>query len=400
MSIPVLTVRDTRIDVLRALALITIFVNHVPQNVIEPLTTKNFGFSDAAEAFVLISGVSAALAYGGKFSAGAGLATTLKMWRRAGGLYIAQLGTTMATLAIFAFFSLHYAVPELLTQINIRPVMDDTAAGLLGIVTLGHQLGYNNILSMYAVVLLALPVSLLIARAFGIGAMVAASGALWLAAGIFRIGPPNFPNDGVWFLNPLSWQFLFVIGVAAALHVKRGGRLPQSPALALAAAGYLLLSWAWVKIPLWGIDTSFGLPAVLTGFDKTYLSAPRLLHVLAAAYLIAVLPHVSNVFRLPESNPLAVMGRHGLSVFVLGTVLAMAAQAWRMVHIPSPASDITIVAIGIGAQFALAFYIEWYRRTVNGWRGAATSGIPARHDDRPSIPARQRGAAAPSSSVV
>lgn len=400
MAVQIPSRRDTRIDVLRALALITIFVNHVPHNPLELLTTKNFGFSDAAEAFVLISGVSAALAYGGKFLSGEGLAISLKMWRRACVLYLAQLGTTMGTIAIFAFFSLHFAVPELMTQINIRPVMEDTAAALLGIVTLGHQLGYNNILSMYAVVLLLLPLPLLIGRFFGLGAMVAASGALWLAAGILRIGPPNFPNDGVWFLNPLSWQFLFVIGVAGALHVRRGGRLPQSPLLALAATGYLLLSWAWVKIPLWGIDTSFGLPAVLTGFDKTYLSAPRLLHVLAAAYLIAVLPRVSNLFRLSETNPLAVMGRHGLSVFVLGTVLAMAAQAWRMVHIPSATGDLTILAIGIGAQFALAFYIEWYRRTANGWRAPATSGIPARHEDRASIPARQRGAAAPSASAV
>jgi hypothetical protein len=56
--------------------LVTIFVNHVPSNALEQLTTKNFGFSDAAEAFVLISGVSAALAYGPKFLAGAGLAAT------------------------------------------------------------------------------------------------------------------------------------------------------------------------------------------------------------------------------------------------------------------------------------------------------------------------------------
>ena len=392
--------RDTRIDVLRALALITIFVNHVPKNPLEQLTSKNFGFSDAAEAFVLISGVSAALAYGSKFLAGAGLATTLKMWRRAGVLYIAQLGTTMATLAIFAFFSLHYAVPELMTQINIRPVMENTAAALLGIVTLGHQLGYNNILSMYAVVLVLMPAFLLIGRAFGLGAMVAASGALWLGAGLWRIGPPNFPNGGIWFLNPLSWQFLFVIGVAAALHVKRSGRLPQSPWLALAAACYLLVSYAWVKIPLWGIDTSLGLPAVLTGFNKTYLSAPRLLHVLAAAYLIAVLPRLSNLFRLSSANPLAVMGRHGLSVFVLGTILAMAAQAWRMVHIPSTASNMTILAIGIGAQFALAYYIEWYRGVANGWREAATSGIPAHHDDRPALPARHGSVAAPSPEPV
>jgi len=401
MTVPVQKPRDTRIDVLRALALVTIFVNHVPSNALEQLTTKNFGFSDAAEAFVLISGVSAALAYGPKFLAGAGLAATLRMWRRAGVLYIAQLGTTMATLAIFAFFSLHYAVPELMTQINIRPVIEDTAAALVGIVTLGHQLGYNNILSMYAAVLVLLPAFLLIGRRFGLAAMVAASGAVWLAAGVWRIGPPNFPNQGVWFLNPLSWQFLFVIGFAAALDVRRGGRLPQSPWLALAATGYLMLSWAWVKIPLWGIDTSFGLPAVLTGFDKTYLSAPRLLHVLAAGYLIAVLPSVSRLFRLSPANPLSVMGRHGLPVFVLGTVLAMAAQAWRMVHIPSPASDMTILAVGIGAQFAIAYYIEWYRGVANGWRPAATSGIPAHHDARPvAIPARHERAAAPSRGPV
>ncbi|TIN29889.1 MAG: hypothetical protein E5Y32_35335, partial [Mesorhizobium sp.] len=46
--------RDTRIDVFRALALLIIFVDHVPGTVFETLTYKNFGFSDAAEAFVLI----------------------------------------------------------------------------------------------------------------------------------------------------------------------------------------------------------------------------------------------------------------------------------------------------------------------------------------------------------
>ena len=100
------TVRDTRIDVIRAIALVTIFVNHVPGNPFEQFTTKNFGFSDAAEAFVLISGVSAAFAYGLKFHGASALATTLKVWRRAGVLYIAQLGTTMATLALFSFFAL------------------------------------------------------------------------------------------------------------------------------------------------------------------------------------------------------------------------------------------------------------------------------------------------------
>lgn len=387
MTSRVSSVRDTRIDVIRAIALITIFVNHVPGNPLEPLTSKNFGFSDAAEAFVLISGVSAAFAYGLKFSSASAPALTLKMWRRACVLYIAQLGTTMATLAIFAFFALHFAAPELLEKINIGPVIDDTAAALVGIVTLGHQLGYNNILSMYAVILVLLPVFLLIGRA-GLPLMVAASGALWLAAGLLRIAPPSYPNDGVWFLNPLSWQFLFVIGLAAAMHVRRGGALPRSPYLVAAAALYLLVSFAWVRIPLWGVDVSFGLPSVLTGFNKTYLEAPRLLHVVAAAYLIATLPWLNGLARVSAANPLALMGRHALPVFVAGTVLSMAAQAWRMVHVPDRADDIAIAAAGIVLMFATAWYIEWYRRTVDGWRQGATSGIPARDEDRPASASR------------
>ena len=76
--------RDTRIDALRAFCLITIFINHVPGNPFELFTSKNFGFSDAAEAFVLISGVSAAYAYGLKFQPGSRLLTAIRAWRRAG----------------------------------------------------------------------------------------------------------------------------------------------------------------------------------------------------------------------------------------------------------------------------------------------------------------------------
>lgn len=381
------SVRDTRIDVIRAVALITIFINHVPGNPLESLTTKNFGFSDAAEAFVLISGISAAFAYGLKFNWQSALPLTLKMWRRAGVLYIAQLGTTMATLGIFSYFALQFAAPELLEKINIGPVMDDTAAALFGIVTLGHQLGYNNILSMYAAVLLLLPLFLIIGR-FSQLAMVAASGLVWLLAGIYKVGPLNYPNDGVWFLNPLSWQFLFVIGLAGMTYVKRGGKLPRNPFLIGLAAAYAVLALFWVKLPLWGVDISMGMPAVLTGFDKTYLSLPRLLHVLSVAYLVVSLPWVNGLARLPENNPLSVMGRHALPVFVTGTILSMAAQAWRMVFVTNLEVDIAIVAAGIVLQFAVAWYIEWYRGVQNGWKAASTSGIPARHGEATTVPAR------------
>lgn len=59
--------RDLRIDFFRGLALLFIFIDHVPDNVLARFTLRNFGFADAAEVFVLLAGFSAVLAYGRTF---------------------------------------------------------------------------------------------------------------------------------------------------------------------------------------------------------------------------------------------------------------------------------------------------------------------------------------------
>lgn len=367
--------RDTRIDVFRALALLTIFINHVPGTIYEHFTHKNLGFSDSAEAFVLISGMAVALAYGHRFGPGERLLSSLKMWRRAGVLYVAHLMTTLATIAIFASAAIFLKHPEFLNKINIRPLIDQPAEALLGLVTLGHQLGYNNILSMYAVVLILTPLMMLVAR-ISLPLMVGLSGLVWLLSGIYRIAPGNYPNDGVWFLNPFSWQFLFAIGIAGTMHVRRGGRICAHPALIGVAVGYLILSLAWVRIPLWGINISMGMPAVLTGFDKTFLSVPRLLHIVAIAYLIAVVPTLNSIARTSPHNPLAILGKHSLPVFIAGTLLAMVAQVMKLVNPGGLPYDTLLIATGIVMQFTLAYYLEWLPSI--GWgKKAAAKPAPA-----------------------
>lgn len=386
------TGRDTAIDVLRALALLTIFVNHVPGNPLEFLTTKNFGFSDAAEAFVLISGIAAGLAYGGKFRPGTRLLTTLKAWRRAGVLYFAQLATTLGTLAIFAFIALSLEAPELMKSINIGPVMEQPAQAIVGIVSLGHQLGYNNILSMYAVVLLMMP-GLLMIGAYSLPLMVGVSGAVWFLSGLFQIAPPAYPLGGVWFLNPLSWQFLFVIGMAATMHVKRGGEIRPAPVLIGFCAIFVIAALLWVRIPLWGWEAAIDLPVVLAGFDKTYLSLPRLAHVLSIAYLIVVTPRLVRALRLPASHPLTLVGQHALPVFIAGTLLAMAAQAWRTAAGTTIPGDIVIVMAGLALQFALACYLAWYRKLTKAGAAKPAVPAPAAKPHRP-VPPRVQGVTA------
>ena len=48
--------RDRRLDLFRGIANWAIFLNHIPNNAVNWITTRNYGFSDGADLFVFISG--------------------------------------------------------------------------------------------------------------------------------------------------------------------------------------------------------------------------------------------------------------------------------------------------------------------------------------------------------
>lgn len=351
--------RDTRLDVLRAVALLMIFVDHVPGQPLENWTLRNFGFSDASELFVLISGIAVALAYGRKYDMRNLSGLAVKAWRRAGTLFSAHLLGTFTTLAIFAAFAWVFARPELMEQISIPAVMQDPAKGFVALVTLGHQLGYNNILPMYMALMLAVPAVIWLERRSPVLLLVL-SAALWAAAGTFRIGPPRMLESGIWFFNPLSWQFLFVIGYVAMRRAAKGRRVGGNPALLIASIAYVAFAAVWIAAKLGAHNNlSFGLPFVLTGSDKTYLTGWRLLHVLALTYIFISLPMLSRFARLSYSHPLSVIGRHGLAIFVTGTILSILAQAVMTVTGNATEVGLSLIAAGIMIQIAAAYYFDW-----------------------------------------
>ena len=128
-SRPVSGLRDTRLDVLRALALLMIFVDHVPGQPLEHWTMKNFGFSDASELFVLISGIAVALAYGRKYDLKNLASLTVKAWKRVGTLFVAHMTGTLLTLAILEHWFMVLPLPsDALWKWGLRSRQPDTQA--------------------------------------------------------------------------------------------------------------------------------------------------------------------------------------------------------------------------------------------------------------------------------
>ncbi len=117
---------------------------------------------------------------------------------------------------------------------------------------------------------------------------------------------------------------------------------------------------------------------VITGFDKTFLSAPRLLHVLAMAHLIAVVPTLNSIARTAPEHPLAVLGKHSLPVFRCRYASAMVAQVMKLVNPGGLPYDTLLIATGIVMQFALAYYLEWLPTIGRGKQGAVQPGSELR----------------------
>ncbi|MFD2238714.1 OpgC family protein [Aureimonas populi] len=359
---PVAPVRDHRIDFYRGIALAMIFVNHIPGVLYERFTSRNFGFSDSAELFVFLAGFASAYAYGRPFLAGNPLVASIRALRRAGVLYLVHMALTMATIGLFVWAAMAFGEGALINHLGLGHLLTRTLDTLLGLATLGHQFGYVNILPMYMVLLVFLPALLLILRAFGARAMMAASVAFWIACGVWRLNMPNYPNPGGWFFNPFAWQVIFAAGLYCGLMKMEGkAAIAYRPWVFAAALAFLAYSLHVTVNALWHWQTSLPFHFLIKDIDKTFATLPRVLHLLALVYVFAYLPRFLPSLRVSRENPLAAMGRHSLPVFALGTMLSLSAQVVRFVREPGFLLDTALVGGGLLLQVALAAYLDWWR---------------------------------------
>src|SRR4029079_7822141 len=142
----------------RARALLMICIDHRPENVFQHVTQKNFGFSDAAELFVFLAGVSVALTYGTRFFEGETVGAVRAVLRRAFTLYWVQILISLLIVAIFVGAAALWNDDDLLEDADVvvsNPLQ--TAAAMLALL---HQLENANILPLYIALLLMTPLLL------------------------------------------------------------------------------------------------------------------------------------------------------------------------------------------------------------------------------------------------
>lgn len=357
--------RNVLLDFFRGWVLITIFISHIPKTVYTQFTHGNFGFTDAADAFVFMAGIAAAYAYGKRFTVGKSFMASIKALHRALVLYCVHITITLIALALVGLFALHFNDDSLLQRYNIATLIYDPVKGFIGIASMGHQLGYFNILPLYSVLLCLLPVMLLIAKKSH-GLLLICSLVLWMSTMVLRVNFPTFPNTNGWTFNPLSWQLYFTLGLIIGLRQVMGRSMAINKAIFICASLYLLMALMCVIFELWGWPGKTGLPWYIIGFDKTYLTPLRVLHLLSLVYVLTHIAIKMKWTNVKASNPLALLGKHALPVFAIGSLLSLVGQLIKFQVEPSFVLDTLLVVSGICIQIMLAKWLEWRQQQLMG----------------------------------
>jgi hypothetical protein len=372
--------RDVRLDFFRGLALWLIFIDHIPYNLISWITIRNYGFSDAAELFVFISGYTAAFVYGRAMQERGFIPASARILKRVWQIYVAHIFLFMVFLAQIVSVTRGYENPLFVEEMGIVDFLQRADIAVLQAVLLTFKPVNMDILPVYILLLIWFPLVLWLLLQSPTAALTA-SVLLYVLADQLHWNLPAYPS-GQWVINPFCWQLMFVFGAWCALYgANRLSAVLRSRITLGVAVGYLVFAFTIVMtwyFPRLGVYVPRWLGSFIYPIDKTNLDVLRFAHFLALTVLVLYfVPREWRGWQWPALRPIIVCGEHSLEIFCLGIFLSFAGH-FIMVEISS--NLIMQFAITIGGLVILsgtAWLLIWYKKLEQDpvlRRQAATSG--------------------------
>ncbi|MEM1353097.1 MAG: OpgC domain-containing protein [Pseudomonadota bacterium] len=391
-------VRDVRLDFFRGLAMFIILFAHTPGNFFTSWIPARWGFSDATEIFVFCSGMASAIAFGATYDRAGFALGTARVGYRVWQVYWAHVGLFFATVALVVFLTdLGMTERNYWQQLNLWPLFVEdekwTNANIwLSFMTLSYVPNYFDVLPMYMVVLVLMPVVMALSRV-NLWLVAAFIGATWLMgqrAFTDMMGWPHFNftaepwvnnsnSQREWFFNPFGWQLIFFTGFAFMR-----GWLPKPPVtplligialvivignIPLSHIGMREFGFDWARG--WRLENRF----LITKSDFGIL---RHVHFLALAYLcwaavgdrgarlIAQGSGFLARFWMGTLTVILKVGQQSLAVFVMSMFLARF-SGFAMDVLGR--DTLTVVAVnfgGMGVLVVTAYVAGWFK--TQPWR--------------------------------
>lgn len=369
ISLPAVGERELRLDLFRGLALWLIFLDHLPNNILAWLTLRNYGFSDATEIFIFISGYTAAFVYGRAMLNSGFVIASARILRRVWQIYVAHVFLFTIFLAEISYVATRFENPLYSEEMGIMDFLKQPDVTIVQALILRFRPVNMDVLPLYIVLMLFLPLILWLMK-WRADVTLALSVLLYALTWHFDLYLSAYPN-GVWFFNPFAWQLLFVFGAWCALGgAQRMSRILSSNLTLWICIGYLF--FGFVIAMIWNFPAQLGhlMPKWLENWmypvNKTDLDVIRFAHFLAlAAITVRFLPKHWPPLRSAWLRPLILCGQHSLEIFCLGIFLAFAGHFVLAEVSGGAVMQVLVSLAGILIMCGMAWVISWYKRSAD-----------------------------------
>jgi hypothetical protein len=383
--------RDLRLDLFRGIANWAIFLDHIPDNVVNWITTRNYGFSDAADLFVFISGYTASFVYAKLMLERGFIVGATRLFKRVWQLYVAHVILFVVYIAAIGYVAQRYNDPDIINEFNVAGLVDNPIQTLTQGLLLKFKPLNLDVLPLYIVLMgLFPPVLWMMLRKPDLTML--GSLALYFAARQFGWNLPAFPS-GTWYFNPYTWQLLFVFGAWFALGGAVESRsVIKSKVLLYFGVAYLLFALVMTmagRFPEYGRMMPDWLFDAFNPNDKTNLAPYRVLHFVIIAFFVT--RFVSKEWRGLQwkiLQPVIKCGQQSLAVFCVGVFLSFVGHFELMMSSGSLFAQIFVSCAGIGLMTCVAYYISWSKKQDKPPSKPLVSSAP------PATPVGQASAAA------
>jgi hypothetical protein len=361
--------RDLRLDLFRGVGLWMIFLDHIPHDVVAWLTLRNYGFSDAAEFFVFISGYLAGFIYGPIISAGQFLAATKRLLKRAAEMYVAHIMLFLVFTAQIARTVRKFDNPMYEDEFNVHNFLLHPDVLIGQALTLRYKPVNLDVLPLYISLIAASPLILwgLVRRP---NWTLLASAILYVAARWFDWNLASYPPGTTWYFNPFAWQLMFVFGAWCGVGgVSQIWSLVRSRVVLALAVAWILFAFLIVMtwhvafleslVPKWMIKAIYPI-------DKTDLDMLRFTHFLALAVVVTrYVPRDWAPLTSKWLRPLILCGQHSLPIFCIGVFLSFGAHWILMQYTRGVWEQLVVSAAGIVIMVAIAWVLDRAARVPN-----------------------------------
>ena len=373
--------RDLRLDFFRGLALIFIFVDHIPENILSYFTIQAVNFFDAAEVFIFISGYTAALVYGQTLVSQGMLYATARILGRAWQLYVAHIFLFVMFIAEVSYTVTTFNNPMYNDEMRVGDFLNEPHVAIVKALLLEFQPTFLDILPLYIVLLVIFPIVLLGLRSRPLIVLLP-SFLVYLVVQATDLSVPAYPEGHVWYFNPLAWQFVFIAGAALGFPGRHDRRWsswarPALPIAAVVVAAGFVVKLSWTIHGIWDPFPGLLLKE-LWPVNKNNLSPIRVIPFFAAVAVVAIVVPANTPFlRSLAAKPLVLCGQQSLEIFCLGILLSALGHFVLSEYDSAIGIQILVNLAGILVMCLTARMLDWYKtmgRTQAPRVAAAQSG--------------------------